>query len=75
MNRGLEAMRKLVYAFYDQEFSFRRFIERFPQLQGDLTDCLIGNLFGDLQTLFDGVAEFAAPPEPLSHGQVMIGAR
>lgn len=75
MNRGLEAMRKLVYAFYDQEFSFRGFIERFPQLRGDLTDCLIGNLFGDLQRLFDGVAEFAAPPEPLSHGKVLIGAR
>ena len=72
---GLEAMRKLVYAFYDQEFSFRSFIERFPQLRGDLTDCLIGNLFGDLQPLFDGIAEFAAPPEPLSHGQALIEAR
>ena len=75
MTRGLEAMRKLVYAFYDQEFSFRSFIERFPQLRGNLTDCLIGNLFGDLQPLFDGIAEFAAPPEPLSHGQALIEAR
>lgn len=75
MTRGLEAMRKLVYAFYDQEFSFRAFIERFPQLRGDLTDCLIGNLFRDLQPLFEGVAEFAAPPEPLSHGQALIEAR
>lgn len=75
VTRGLEAMRKLVYAFYDQEFSFRDFIERFPQLRGDLTDCLIGNLFRDLQPLFDGVAEFAAPPEPLSHGKALIEAR
>ena len=75
MTRGLEAMRKLVYAFYDQQFSFRAFIERFPQLRGDLTDCLIGNLFRDLQPLFEGVAEFAAPPEPLSHGQALIEAR
>ena len=75
VTRGLEAMRKLVYAFYDQGFSFRDFIDRFPQLRGDLTDCLIGNLFGDLQPLFDGVAEFAAPPEPLSHGQALIEAR
>ena len=75
ITRGLEAMRKLVYAFYDQEFSFRAFIERFPQLRGDLTDCLIGNLFRDLQPLFDGVAEFAAPPEPLSHGKALIEAR
>ncbi len=75
MTRGLEAMRKLVYAFYDQEFSFRAFIQRFPQLRGDLTDCLIGNLFGDLEPLFNGIAEFAALPEPVSHGKALIAAR
>ena len=75
MTRGIEAMRKLVYAFYDHEFSFRAFIERFPQLRGNLTDCLIGNLFGDLGPLFDGIGEFAAIPDPVSHGQALIEAR
>jgi len=31
--RGVEAMRKLVYAFYNHAFSFRVFITEFPQLK------------------------------------------
>lgn len=65
---GIEAMRKLVYAFYNQNFSFRTFIREFPDLKGDMTDCLIGNLFRDFRPLFDAVAKFAAVPEPLAHG-------
>jgi flavin-dependent dehydrogenase len=70
--RGIEAMRKLVYAFYDQEFSFREFLTRFPHLRGDLTDCLIGHLFRDFKPLFQGVAEFAGLPEPLQHGLPLV---
>ena len=66
---GIEAMRKLVYAFYDHEFSFREFISTYPQLKGDLTDCLIGNLFRDFEPLFDGLAKFAGLPDPLAHGK------
>ncbi len=66
--QGIEAMRKLVYAFYDHEFSFREFVSRLPHLRGDLTDCLIGNLFRDFQALFAGVAKFSELPEPLTHG-------
>src|SRR5205814_7693670 len=39
MRKGIEAMRKLVYTFYDHEFSFRKFINRYPHLHGDVTDC------------------------------------
>ena len=67
--QGIEAMRKLVYAFYNQAFSFRQFITEFPNLKGDLTDCLIGNLARDFRPLFDAVARFAAVPEPLPHGK------
>ena len=70
--RGIEAMRKLVYAFYDHEFSFREFLSKFPRLKGDLTDCLIGNLFRDFEPLFDGIAQFAKLPEPLAHGKSFI---
>jgi flavin-dependent dehydrogenase len=70
---GIEAMRKLVYAFYNQVFSFRAFITEFPQLKGDMTDCLMGNLFRDFQPLFDAVARFAAVPAPLPHGQPLAG--
>lgn len=62
INRGFDAMRKLVYAFYDQEFSFRRLMDKYPGLRGDLTDCLIGNLFRDFEELFAGVGEFASLP-------------
>ena len=66
---GIEAMRKLVYAFYNHAFSFRVFITEFPHLKGDMTDCLIGNLSRDFQPLFDAVARFAAVPGPLPHGK------
>jgi flavin-dependent dehydrogenase len=73
--RGIEAMRKLVYAFYDHEFSFRDFVKKFPELRGDLTDCLIGNLFRDFEPLYAGVAQFAALPEALPHGTPLVEGR
>lgn len=73
--RGIEAMRKLVYTFYDLEFSFRKFLNRYPHLHGDVTDCLMGNLFRDFDPLFEAVASFAAVPEPLEHGRPLIERR
>jgi len=67
--QAIEAMRKLVYAFYNQSFSFRVFITEFPQLKGDMTDCLIGNLSRDFRPLFEAVTKFAVVPEPLAHGK------
>jgi len=66
---GIESMRKLVYAFYNENFSFKDLIMKHPDLRGSLTDRLIGDLFTDSQPLFDAVAEFAALPAPLSHGR------
>jgi flavin-dependent dehydrogenase len=67
--RGIEAMRRLVYAFYDQTFNFGDFLRKYPAMKGDVTDCLIGNLFKDFGPLFDAVSEFAQMPEPLSVGR------
>lgn len=72
--KGIEAMRNLVYAFYDHEFSFRVLMDRYPHMRGDLTDCLIGNLFRDFNKLFEAVGEFARLPEPLSHGSPQVGS-
>lgn len=72
--RGIEAMRRLVYAFYDHGFSFREFVDRYPHLAGDLTDCLIGNLFIDFEPLYAAVAEFAKVPTALSHGAPLVAA-
>ena len=73
--RGIEAMRRLVYAFYDKEFSFRRFLTKHPNLRGDVTDTLIGNLLKDFEPLNAGMAEFATLPAPLPHGRPLVEAR
>jgi flavin-dependent dehydrogenase len=69
---GIESMRRLVYAFYDHEFSFRDFLSDYPELKGDMTDCLIGNLFRDFEPLFNAVSKFASVPEPLAHGKALV---
>lgn len=69
---GIEAMRKLVYAFYDDQFSFKSILTARPDLQGDLTDCLIGRLDRDYDDLFGHVAAFARMPEPLPHGRPQV---
>ncbi len=74
MCKGIEAMRKLVYAFYNHAFSFRDLTEKYPEVRGDLTDCLIGDLFRDFTELYQAVGDFAALPEPLPHGRARVSA-
>jgi flavin-dependent dehydrogenase len=68
MREGLENMRKLVYAFYDQGFSFRVLTNKYPDLAGDITDCLSGDVNKDFSRLYAAVAETAEVPEPLPYG-------
>ena len=42
---GMEALRKLVYAYYDPAFSFAQFLRRHPDSRGELVNLLIGNVF------------------------------
>ena len=63
-------MRALVYAFYDESFSFADLIKANPNLSSDLTDCLIGDVFKDFTDLFSAVSNFATVPSRLSHGLV-----
>lgn len=42
---GIRAIRRVVYAFYDPEFSFARFLGRFPDQRGAVVDLLTGNVF------------------------------
>lgn len=69
LRQGIENMRKLVYAFYDPNFSFRDLTDKYPDLAGDVTDCLSGDVNKDFTKLFAAVAEFAAVPEVLPYGQ------
>ena len=72
---GIENMRKLVYSFYDPDFSFGKVIKAQPHLRGSLTDCLIGDLFEkSYEELFGAIGEFAELPEPLAHGRAPVGA-
>ncbi len=71
---GIEAMRKLVYAFYDDSFSFGRVFRKYPDLRSDVTDCLIGNLFRDFGPLFEAVGEFAEVPPALDYGRPLTHA-
>lgn len=45
--KGISLFRKLVGAFYTDEFSFAEFMKKYPQYKGDLTDLLIGRVYGD----------------------------
>ena len=69
---GMEAMRRLVHAFYDQEFNFGDFLEKYPHHREELTDCLVGNLWRDFDDFFRAVSEFAPVPEPLPHGMPLL---
>ncbi len=68
LQEGIENMRKLVYAFYDPNFSFRKLTNKYPDLTGDITDCLSGDVNKDFSRLYTAVAETAEVPEPLPYG-------
>jgi flavin-dependent dehydrogenase len=69
LRQGIENMRKLVYAFYDPNFSFRAITDKYPELAGDITDCLSGDVNKDFSRLWAAIREFAEVPESLPHGQ------
>jgi flavin-dependent dehydrogenase len=75
LREGIENMRKLVYAFYDPEFSFKRVIDRDPELAGDITDCLSGDVNKDFSKLWKVIAEFVPLPEDLPVGEPLTGGR
>ncbi len=67
----IEVMRKIVYAFYDEDFSFGELIKRHEEIRPMLTDCLIGDLDGkDYTPLAEAMSDLATLPEPLAHGRV-----
>jgi flavin-dependent dehydrogenase len=72
MREGLENMRKLVYAFYDHKFSFRKLTDKYPDLAGDITDCLSGDVNKDFSKLYAAVAETAEVPELLPYGVPLV---
>ena len=69
MQASIETMRKIVYAFYDEKFSFGDLVKRGEHIRASLTDCLIGNVDDqDFRELFDSMSDLADLPEPINSG-------
>jgi len=75
LREGIENMRKLVYAFYNPNFSFRELTDRYPDLSGEVTDCLSGDVNKDFSGLWKRIAEFVPLPEDLSVGGPLVATR
>lgn len=68
MREGVENMRKLVYAFYDPAFSFKKVMEKYPEAAGEITDCLSGDVNKDFEPLWRKIREFVPLPDNLPVG-------
>ncbi len=72
MRQSMENMRKLVYAFYDPNFSFKAVITRFPEAADQITDCLSGDVNKDFSQLWSWIRELVSLPEDLPYGEPFI---
>ncbi len=68
LRAGVENMRKLVYAFYDPDFSFKDVVTRHPDAAGEITDCLSGDVNKDYSRLWERIREFCPLPGELPYG-------
>jgi len=63
LTAGVGVIWRLIHAFYDPEFSFRKFVERFPKQRGALIDCLIGDVLNkDFSEFIQALAQMTPPP-------------
>lgn len=63
--RGVDVVRRLIHAFYDPNFSFPKFAERYPEHRAALIDCLVGDVIKDMSAFTAALAEMTPPPPPL----------
>ncbi|MHC4353396.1 MAG: NAD(P)/FAD-dependent oxidoreductase [Planctomycetota bacterium] len=68
----IETLRRLVYAFYAEQFSFKDLIMKYPNLKSAVTDCLVGKLDRDFAELNNGLSEFLTLPEAIKHGRARV---
>ena len=74
MRQGIENMRKLIYAFYDENFSFKDVVMKHPSAGGEITDCLSGDVNKDFSSLWEKVREFSPIPDDLPYGAPLLTA-
>lgn len=66
LDRGIESMRKLVYAFYNEGFSFAQFLQENPDQRVNIINLLMGDVFKEgVDDIFGPMGEFAYIPPPL----------
>ena len=68
-------MRKLVYAFYDPKFSFKKVIDKYPEAAGEITDCLSGDVNKDFTPLWNKIREYVPLPDELPVGEPLVGVQ
>ena len=62
LTRGVGVIRQLIGAFYDPNFSFRKFLERFPDQRAALIDCLVGDVVEkDMSAFTEALAQMTSP--------------
>ncbi len=60
---GMAAFRELVYAFYDKDFSFGRFVRMFPEHRQAIVRILVGDVFDrDFSVLYRDIATMIPLP-------------
>lgn len=59
---GMEAMRKLVYAFYEEDFSFARFLAAHPEQRFNVIELLTGNVDHSIDGLYDAMSSMVRLP-------------
>jgi len=66
LDQGIESMRKLVYAFYNDGFSFAQFLRKYPEQRVNIINLLIGDVFREgVDEVYGPLSEFAEIPPPL----------
>lgn len=68
---GMQTIRKLVYAFYTEKFSFGAFNREYPDQNRNLVRILIGDVFNDeVDDIFEAMAGWVDLPEPIDLDRV-----
>lgn len=66
LDNGIESMRKLVYAFYNEGFSFAEFLQKYPEQRVNIITLLMGDVFKEgVDNIYEPMADFAVIPPPL----------
>ena len=66
LDNGIESMRKLVHAFYSEDFSFSQFLKKHPDQRINIINLLIGDVFkSGVDDIYAPMSEFAIIPPPL----------